>query len=108
MVATEDIDSRIAELEGKKELEGGCYLPSLLLSFFLIVCILVCAPLNSNALVDTLCCNIAPCGSPCIFEMYAHWVVVCCTTNNKWRKEQLLVLWVEYLLLIYLRLRPVF
>ena len=37
MVATEDIDSRIAELEGKKELEGGCFLPSLLLSFFSIV-----------------------------------------------------------------------
>ena len=65
------------------------------LSFFSIVCTLVCALLDSNALVDTLCCNIALCGSPCIFEMYGHWVVVSCRRNNKWREEQLLLLWVS-------------
>ena len=62
-----------------------CFSPSSsLLSSFSIVCILACAPLDSNALVGTLCCNIAPCGSPCIFERCVHWVVVCCTTNKKW------------------------
>ena len=84
---------------------GGCFLPSLLLSFFSIVCTLVCVLLDSNARVGTPCCNIAPCGSPCIFERCAHWVVVCCTTNNKWRGEVLL-LWVEQLL-VYLQVHPV-
>ena len=74
-----------------------CCSSSFLLSFFSIACILVCALLDSNALVDSPCCNIAPCGSPCIFERYVHWVVVCCTTNNKWRKEEMLLLWVQVL-----------
>ena len=84
-----------------------CCSPSSPLSFFSIVCTLVCALLDSNALVGTLCCNIAPCGSPCIFERYVHWVVVCCTTNNKWREEELLLLWVQ-LLLICLHFCPIF
>ena len=73
---------------------GCCCSPSSLLSFFSIVCTLVCALLDSNALVGTACCNIAPCGSPCIFERYAHWVVVCCTTNNKW-EEVVLGWWMQ-------------
>ena len=44
-----------------------CCCSLLFRSSFSIACILVCAPLDSNALVGTLCCNIAPCGSPCIF-----------------------------------------
>ena len=75
---------------------GCCCSPSSsLLSFFSIVCTLACALLDSNALVGTLCCNIAPCGSPCIFERYVHWVVVCCTMNNKWREEEMLLLRVQ-------------
>ena len=74
---------------------GCCCSPSFLLSFFSIVCILVCALLDSNALVGTPCCNIAPCGSPCIFERCVHWVVVCCTTNKKWREKRLLLWWVQ-------------
>ena len=66
----------------------GCYVncccsPSSLPSSSSIFCILACARRGSNALVGTLCCNIAPCGSPCIFERSVHWVVVCCMMNNK-------------------------
>ena len=68
-----------------------CRCPSCLLCFFSIVCMLVCVHLFSNALVDTPCCNIEPCGSLCIVEIYVCWVVVCCTTNNRWEKEMLLL-----------------
>ena len=84
---------------------GCCCSPSSPLSFFLIACILVCVLLDSNVLVGTLCCNIAPCDSPCIFERYVHWVVVCCTKNNK-QKEEVLLLWVEQFL-VYLPVCPV-
>ena len=71
---------------------GCCCSPSSPLSVFSIVCILACALLDSNALAGTLCCSTAPCGSPCILEMYVHWVVVCCTTNNKRREEEKMLL----------------
>jgi len=43
----------------------SCCYPSFLFSSFSIVCILVCALLDSNALIDNPCDNIEPCGSPC-------------------------------------------
>ena len=87
---------------------GCCCSPSsFFLSSFSIACMLVCARLDSNALVDTLCCSIAPCGSPCILERYVHGVAVCCTTNKKRGEEGQMLLWVQ-LFLIYLLLHPVF
>ena len=72
---------------------GRCCFPSFLLSSFSIVCILVDVLQFSNGFVDSPCCNIEPCGSPCILKMSVHWAVVCCTTNSK-REKEMLVLWV--------------
>ena len=87
---------------------GCCCFPSYHLSSSSNVCIPVCGPLDSNALVGTLCCNIAPCGSPCIAGICGCWVVVCCRKNNKWGEEMFLLVWVRLLLMIYLLVCPVF